>query len=306
MDSEPLVEVSENVKQMTAAELATYLQHKAQGGRNFEKGDRYETRFAVKKIAEKLTHYLTRSTSFKAVAQFEGSFVDDLVIEDSTAIEHFQLKNTQSQYWGSGKKGSLLFDFFHENVRLQSRGKPFKLSLVVSDETSAERLDLKRPIDLPAETKVAHYPDVNLFQLIKQNHLRSELAGLSRKVDARDDDLMYLARALMARWCDRDGECSAEDLLDNTVRRFMRSLHKGNPEDILVPEVKQILNGIPGFKYTVSRGFLQYHYKGTSQVLAFDVFDERFKTVQEWIRGTHPSTFPGNFEDMLMTWSEIA
>lgn len=54
---------------MTDAQLVEYLKNKNQGGRNFEKGDRYENRFAVTKIASAIRELLEDGTDAKIEAQ---------------------------------------------------------------------------------------------------------------------------------------------------------------------------------------------------------------------------------------------
>lgn len=227
-------------------------------------------------------------------------FVDDLVVQ-TARNDHFQLKNTSTLSWGNGNKGSLLFDFYYEGRALS--GKVHSLALVVSSQDRVRLLNDSRPDLLPENTKVTYFPDENLFGLLRGKHIDADLRQICKSRDAHLDELKYLANVLLARWCDRNGACRTSEFLDPQVRRFLRSDKQGAQGE-LRPAVRTILDAIPGFKYCVSRGFFEYEYKCTKQIFSFDVFDERFSTVQDWIEKENPREFPALFERMLMTWSE--
>jgi hypothetical protein len=293
------------IEELAKSEFDQYLANKNRGGRNFDKGQRFEKSFAVKVIAGRLNSLLKEGRDALLTAQCENRFVDDLVVEVAKeSIECFQLKNSPEVYWGNGSKGSLLFDFYYQAKQLID--VDHSLSLVVSCENRAGLLHESRPAELPERAAIIFFPDKEIVGLLKENHLGSDLQEICKFEDPRLDELSYLAKALLANWCDCKGNCKASDFVQGEVTKFLRGdrYGRGTPPALRVG-VCQILDAIPSFKYKVFRGFFSYSYKNTRQVFLFDVYDARFATVQNWIEKEAPREFPGQFEEMLVTWSEF-
>jgi hypothetical protein len=293
------------IDKLAKSEIDQYLANKSKGGKSFDKGQRFERSFAVKTIAVRLNCFLKNGKDSLLKAQCEDCFVDDLVVKvENDSIECFQLKNSPAVYWGNGSKGSLLFDFYYQAEQLA--GVDHCLSLVVSSENRARLLQESRPAELPETVAITYFPDKEIVGLLRENHLGNDLQEICKYENPKLDELSYVAKVLLAIWCDCKGRCRASDFVQSEVTKYLRGdRYRRCAAPGLRVRVREILDAIPGFQYKVFRGFFSYLYKNTRQVFLFDVYDTRFETVQNWIEKETPKEFPGEFEDMLVSWSEF-
>lgn len=292
--------MSDQVEQLTLEQREEYLRRKTSGGRNFGKGATFENRFAVLKLAQSLSIHLNTGEDYEFNAQCGGHFVDDLVVSKSAAaVECYQLKDAQSLAWGDGTQKTLLFDSYHEKKLMEKATMPFELSLVVSSDAVATKMRQTKP-DLIANTTVLHFPAEDLFSLIENNHISAELQNIGKWRNAKADQLTGLARCILGRWSDADGQLKTSQLVVGAVKEFLRCAQSDQAaREQLRPAVKRILDAIPQFDYTIERGFFHYDCFNTSQTLNFDCFSKRFDHLQDLIEAQKPENFD-DLEPMLM------
>jgi hypothetical protein len=285
------------------SELIQYLRNKRTGGRNFQKGSNYESKFALGKIAKLVGQYLSNGLDAKIESQKPDYFVDDLVVEyPDNSVEAFQLKNVQELSWGPGNKGDLSFDFYQQIVK--ASGTNTSLALVVSSEAVAAKLKMKKP-DALKDCVVEHFPEAP-FRVLVCGPLRESLSELAKSPKPPTDMLVQIGKLLQAEWWVKEGNAFVSELIPAAgLPKLLKS--ERNQEDIeaqLGFEVREILEAIPDFSFSLARGFFHCSYLQTEISLGFDCFHPKFEKFQKWILEHRPTEFEGDFEDMVTAGSD--
>lgn len=305
-DSQKTQTTDFTLDELSPQQQSEYLKNKREGGRNFEKGHTFENRFAVSKIAERISTFIEKNSDAEIKSQSPGFFVDDLVITNNQQDSFcWQCKNSNSVSWGNGKKGSIAFDFCHEDKK--PRIGNLELTLVVPTQSLAETLNQSKTY-LPSCTKVTHFPDKKLLELIQDGYIRDPLTAIAKSEQPDLALLNQIARLILATWSEQDGNAAASIIFDECNNLPVKLLRSKRPnseaEALLRPSVRSILTSIPNLEFKIERGYLHFFYLGTQQALAFDCFSEKFNTVQDWIEREKPTEFEGAFERILNTWSD--
>lgn len=286
------------------SERTAYLKRKHLGGQNFSKGHTFENKFATAKIAEALYQYLLHNKSSKFQSPCQNFFVDDLVrLDNDDTHECWQLKDSKSVYWGRGTKGTIAFDFGHQQTVSGERAKG--IALVVSDRTLADRLKATKPA-LLQKCSVRFFPTEKWEHLLRHDREVQEIfTAIARTSAPTTELLVQLATAISAFWINSEGDLRvAADIMQPLLKRLLRStLSDEEAQNYLRPRIKEILDAIPDFEYKIDRGYFHFSYLFTTQSLSFDCSSEKFQVVQDWIEKFSPQVFEGEFEDALNSWS---
>lgn len=285
-----------------------YLENKHTGGKNGQKGVRYEDLFCVYQLARLSHKVIDNNEEIYFYSQVKYAFVDDLIItfrlnSIEYARHHYQLKDYESSTISWNHEGKKLEMDFTKQYDLNSKigVKNTELTLVVSQEALKESLEKNIPIPIQVYTKVSHFFGYkNIYSLIKSDSI---FRGFILDLSAFDDDELYVddklesvALALYTVWCNKDESCnSAIEILKNAkkqkpnfIRCFPLELDK---EKEIEAEVMSILSKIEDFNCYFKKGFLHWNYFYESGVLLCSVETKYFKKFKDKITMIQPKKF---------------
>lgn len=275
----------------------TYLIRKNMGGSNSEKGQTYENCFAVYQIAQRAIAFIEQGKDIQLASQIRA-FVDDLILLDTQAPQaiHFQLKNSQTVFWGKGL-GTIADDFEKQHQLNQACSQPCELMLVVSNPTLGDRLLRSIPSQIQPFSRVIHFPYApTLLRIIQQEpQFRNALAYLSVYEEPTLDAIDAIATVLLGAWVSSDRtNITLSEVLTKAQQcqpSFIRSFSKEEPT--LDVEVITILNRIENFTYTLEKGFFSWKYQGGLEqgTLLYSCETESFRRFQDYIKRNVPTSF---------------
>jgi len=295
---------SENqISEQFGDDILKYLNRKHRGGTSNEKGNTYESFYAIYKIAILSPSVIEQQLEIKFYSQ-ALAFVDDLIIfyEFEDRLQHHQLKNSPSITWGTASQS--ISDDFHNQQRLnQSIDKLSEQVLVVSDPQLQQRLERSCPQHIRAFSRAEYFPyEENLMQVINAvPDFDAAIRYLCAFEDPEPDKIECVAKVLLGAWvADEKYNISIFDILkkaQDSSPSFIRSFD----DDLgLDPDVENILSNIAGLSYNLSKGFLHWQYgnnidKGT---LPYRIGHPNFDKFQERVKSFQPKTFEA-FEVLL-------
>lgn len=235
---------------MTDKEKA-YLEHKNTGGTNNEKGNRYESYYAVRTIVRLLNQYRGKLNVVAIQSQVPLSYLDDLLVIEPAVHTYHQIKNVRGLTWTTGKNGhTLKTDFIGQRNLCKERKEPFALRLVYSDITGSVK---KKPRGLNKYTTTEFFPASDLNALVVgipqfQTELRKLLyMGESLPLDR----LAILAKWILGVWCsDVSKRPVSLDYLDSEISKNMADYYS-NVSVTISPQCKNIFDSM-GVGYTPS------------------------------------------------------
>jgi hypothetical protein len=152
-------------------------------------------------------------------------------------------------------------------------GKRVFLFLVVSKAELAERMRLKIPSHLKDVTEVIYFPVVSriseLLQVQSVYHAASSIHAFSQPDHAQ---LLDVLKAYAWAWQEArigSGNRNLNNVytlamsLDSAGKIFILKRQRPVFEGKLWEKFRQILDGIDGLKWSISRGYFEYEYLGT-------------------------------------------
>lgn len=175
-----------------------YLRNKHKGGRNNNKGSRYESFYAVYCLAVLMDEYKSQRDMVLLTSQVPDAFVDDLLVIKPTSEKLYsQLKDVKGLTWKAKK---LEYDFRRQMELLQREGAYFHLYLVYSDRDS-KVLDI--PKSISSCTKAVFFPaHESLNQLLlSYSPFRDAISQIAvGGQGVKNDELFGIAGALLGAW----------------------------------------------------------------------------------------------------------
>lgn len=253
----------------------TYARNKARGGAAGQKGTRYEDHFAIFKVAEEAARVFNEGNGrFEAgsdISVFSQilCFVDDLVLRQGRkrSVAHYQAKNRLSTTWGKGPK-SLRSDFNRQLKLCTSLKVKCSLNLVVSSAAAFQNLSGNITPKLRHCAKVIFFPYENISGLLRTySPFRDAFVALNPRSSPTDSDLLSTATLLLGTWADTGNQVTIRQILKETGSRGARggapAVRPLNSRKRLAPRLKVVLDAIPGFDYSLEKGFMQWRYGQT-------------------------------------------
>ncbi|WP_019501299.1 hypothetical protein [Pseudanabaena sp. PCC 6802] len=284
-------------------EILDYLYRKNRGGVANQKGNTYENFFAICQIVLIAPRVIESGEEIYLASQVTA-FVDDLIVDlgADTSLQHFQLKNSPTVSWGTNtSKVRIAYDFRQQkylNTEVKCRNS--ELFLVVSSEDLQIRLADSMPSDLKNYSHVAFFPYLPTVDELLQAHdaFRQAIAYLTAFEQPTRDKIECVAKVLLGAWV-------ASDKTRITVLDILKSAQKCQPSFIrsflsddvisLDPEVVKVLEQIPGFYFSISRGFFHWEYIAvgwfTDGTFPHSCDSEAFQHFQDRIKQFSPSRF---------------
>ncbi|BAQ67110.1 hypothetical protein [Geminocystis sp. NIES-3709] len=292
----------ENIKDIFGETLYKYVLNKDRGGSSNRKGNCYENFFAIYKITEYSQPVLEENLEVIIKTQVQA-FVDDLVIKivnnNLEELQHYQLKNSSNISWGlDSDEKSICSDFKHQYI-LNQKIYPqhnCKVCLVISDLSQYKNLKSKIPNTIKKYSDVILFEyENNLIEIIKKNeNFKQFIYYLSAFDEPETDKIETLIQHLIGAWCAKENQnISIKDFLEKVQKKRSSFIRSFQTNLDIKKELKDILDNIPDFKYSIIRGFFQWEYfngidKGT---LTYDVTTSEFQKFESAILNTKPSTF---------------
>lgn len=286
----------EQIRELFGDEVLQYLTHKNRGGVSGEKGNTFENFFAVYQIALLSQDIIENPKEIQLFSQVLA-FVDDLIIDskNDTSLRHYQLKNSSSVAWGRGLK-SISDDFQKQYDLNQSVSRESEMNLVVSFQELKADLDASLPAAIKAYSQVLYFPFApSLVKVIeKENAFRKAIEYLCAFDNPAPDKIECVATVLLGAWVSSDkSSISVMELLkkaQESTPSFIRSFRQ---EWQLDPEVEKILTSIDDFTYNLTKGFLNWEFKGglSEGTLPYSFDTERFRRFEELIKRNKPTCF---------------
>ncbi len=273
-----------------------YLQNKNRGGTSGQKGTRYEDLFAVYQLATLGMAVLEGQQEIYLFSQVLA-FVDDLIIDcNTTALRHYQLKNSLSVSWTSNDH-QITRDFEQQHaLNQQAKNRDCQLYLVVADSALQATLQARTPQSIQAFSQVLHFsfsPDL-LKTIGQTSGFYEAIAYLSAFDQPDPDKIEYVAKTLMGAWItSNQSRISVIDLLTQAQQVspcYIRSFSQNYQLD---SEVIKIFDAIPDFTYNLAKGFLHWEYlKGLEQgTPPYSINSADFCRLQKRIKRQKPKTF---------------
>jgi hypothetical protein len=233
------------------------------GGQNNRRGNRYEDFFATYKLLESIPGHIDRNENIRLKEQV-GTPIDDLFVETANVDYYHQLKSGLQTTWGQ-KGGKLEQEFRAQHAECKTKNKKYKLVLVVRDEARRKLLAENIPKGLKSVTKVFVFPPLaRPSELVRQRRLlRRILSDISASTIYSESEHQIIVNGVYAAWIDHepdmDGFCCLRRLMTTIRQSYERCrihaewTHRPNTW----PAAEAILNQIPGFSWTVERGYFE-------------------------------------------------
>ncbi|EGQ9819102.1 hypothetical protein DUG83_24405 [Vibrio parahaemolyticus] len=248
------------------AEALNKLENMHRGGKNNEKGNRLEDRFAVFKIASLANMAATAEPELQLLKQEKG-FVDDVVITypNSKKKENFQAKDVQTITWSA----------FTENFEMQyaidieHHGYDSSwTNALLSNKKQYEKLSGKVPESIKTHTKCEYFPNDESLPslLISYPPLKESLEKLSKK----KGDLSYcetIFAQIMGQWSISDTGKVIE-ILDNAKKNARPNLFTSDKCLDFDQDALKILEEIAGLTYSLDHEELNISCNGCTLLMA--------------------------------------
>lgn len=281
---------------------AIYLDKKLLGGAINEKGNKYESYFTVHQIVTN-ANLFPNSTSTIFISSQENSFVDDLLVDNSSFRYLYQLKTSKKLSWSLARiMKTINFDFsIQRRIEIFYKRK-FELGLVVSYSTLEANLKKSLPKHLSSCTKIIYFPyhDSLPKQIINDSAFRLELEKLSGLTTPTTDKLESLAACILGFWSSTNKKKISLKSILSKVESLGYSFIKPRVIHKLSPATLTILDKIPDFKYIEANGYLTWKYKTTdSGTIQYQIGSAEFNRIESDIQINNPADF-SELEKLLL------
>jgi hypothetical protein len=287
---------SKQIKQLFGDDVLKYLTNKNRGGVSSEKGNTYENFFAVYQLAVLSREVIENNREVDVYSQILA-FVDDLIVDRKYdfPLQHYQLKNSQSETWGSELK-SIRDDFSKQYELNRSRSRESELYLVVSLQELKTKLEENLPTEISAYSQVIHFPyqsDI-VKVLAHQPTFRNAIKYLCAFENPEPDKIECVATVLLGAWVSSDKSgISVKDILEKAQKCQPSYIRSFSQQLQLDPTVENILNEIPNFSYNLTKGFLHWEYgNGLEQgTLPYSIDSKKFNRFEAIVKKNQPTSF---------------
>lgn len=232
-----------------------YLKRKHQGGESSQRGNLYESYFAVYQILLLMSQ---GKGDAKFFSQVEGAYVDDLLILlDGCSVYH-QIKDVKKLSWGNIEESkTLASDFFHQVDICTSKKVDFLLKLIVS--SGKERLDEKMPQELEAYSKVEEFPAYNNINRYIFNPLFYSIAAKAIDVGEKQHYVVStFVTMLFGKWC---GKMYEGKNVESIILDVKRALAGVGIDELTLNKIKEKLCQL-GFIFRLDSSILCWQYLG--------------------------------------------
>lgn len=287
---------SEQLREIFGNEVVEYLVNKNRGGNSGAKGNTYENFFAVYQLAL-LAQLVIESNKKVYLSSQLLAFVDDFIVDcqDETPLQHYQLKNSQSERWGKGLR-SISDDFKKQYDLNKSISRESQISLVVSSLKLKTKLESTIPLAIEGYSQVIHFLyEAELVKLIAiEPRFRQAIEYLCAFDNPAPDKVECVATVLLGAWVSSaKSQVSVIDILkkaQESSTSFIRSFSQGLQLD---SEVAEILGKIPDFQYNLIKGFLHWEFKDGLEegTLSYSLETNQFRQFQKLIKKNNPTCF---------------
>ncbi len=286
----------DRVRGIFGDEAAEYLVNKNRGGNSGAKGNTYENFFAVYQLAL-LSQLVIESNKGIQLSSQTLAFVDDLIVDcrDETPLQHYQLKNSQTERWGKGLK-SISDDFKKQYDLNKSISRESQIGLVVSSPQLKTKLKSNIPSAIKEYSQVIHFPyHAQLVRLIaKEPKFRQAIEYLCAFDNPAPDKIECVATVLLGAWVSSDkSQVSVMEILKKAQESTPSFIRSFSQELQLDSEINEILCKIPDFKYNLTKGFLHWEFKDGLEegTLSYSLETDRFRQFRKLVKKNNPTCF---------------
>lgn len=249
-----------------------YLKNKHKGGRNNQKGNQYESFYAVHNIVTLLNQYAAQLDDVALQAQLELCFVDDLLIYYPHQNVYHQIKDVKALTWNTGTSQPVSYDFKKQVSLCKSRKENFHLKLVFSNiDCNLEN----KPCGVKKYTTVEYFPAYETLNAMVFNDtvFCSQLAALLHSgYQSPIDKLSDFANIILGFW---DSGINSHPVTLHKIEDYLKrnvADYISNPSIVLPTECKSIFDEIPSTRYFLQGNTLCFEYNG--HIISFMWSDE--------------------------------
>lgn len=275
------------------------LNNMHQGGKNNEKGNRLEDRFAVFKIVS-LAPLVDGDEPDLCLLKQEKGFVDDVVISypKSQKKENYQAKDVKEIAW------SAFTDNFQMQYTVDTEFHKYNESwtnALLAEYSQYEKLSKKIPDDIKEHTECVYFPNDESFPSLLINHvpLKEGLARLSKKKGDLSHYEVIFAQILGQWGVNESGLVS--DILKKTKENAHPDLFLSDKVLDFNLESLNILAKIPDLSYSLDNDELRIIYNGANLLLASPE-KNNVELCENLIKEQQPKTV----EEMIEIWKSLS
>lgn len=280
--------------------VVSRMTNRNRGGKNGYKGSRYENLFGAHRAARLISKWI--DTGEDALLEWQSDeIVDDLVVrrDSQLSFKAYQLKNSPRVSWTGGDP-SIEDDFKdQQRIAVASGYTDIRVRLVCSDSQTASGLSKAVPPSIAGCARALHFPyDTSAHRLLDgSDWLKKDFAAVSRYAAATAVEASYVAVVLAGALAELYPKAWISEIYSQarTMRpELLRSTRtEADALAQLDPQFRDLLNNLPGFNYSVVRGFLHWTASNGAMkgVLSIDCFNPKFNSFQSNIIKQNPKVF---------------
>lgn len=280
-----------------------YVANKHQGGKNGNKGIRYEDYFIGTKIVEAAVRLVDDWNAENPHIQGQYfCFVDDVRIQTKTKTSYYQIKNALNVSWDSLK------DDFKKQYELSTKlTEPDPITnIIVSCDNLADKLKKSIPEGIKKHSFVYYFPwhgSVNKL-VLEDKCIQGELSKLAYIEQPTLDILIGVFHALIAGFNNYPCGASVKEILQDVRKMYPCQLRLfpstlDFKKEQLKPQFQSTLDRIQGLTYSIERGGFHWFGFGMSGFFGTDHKSKsQFEKLQNQIIEKEPKEFD-EFEKIL-------
>lgn len=287
------------VEKKFGADKLEKLNNMHQGGKNNEKGNRLEDRFAVFKIISLAPSAITDEPNVRLLKQDKG-FVDDIVIiyPDSNKKENYQAKDVQNIAW------SAFIDNFKMQYSIDIEHLKYDESwtnALFAQKTQHDKLSKKIPEDIKNHTQCVYFPNDESLPALILNHepLKIGLAKLSKK---KNDISHYetIFAQILGQWGISETG-SVADILEKSKENARPNLFAIDKVLDFDTNALVFLDEIKNLTYSLDNDELNISYNGMNLLLSSYKLDN-VKECEFLLKETQPKTML----ELINIWKSLS
>ena len=231
-----------------------YLKHKHVGGKNNDKGNKYESFYATYRIALLISAKFDKLETVNLSAHVPNAFVDDYLEEVESFKQYHQLKDVKNLSW---KYEKVKYDFTKQIEISNENNELFGLKLVNSNEKLIEI-----PEDISEYTSVEYFPAYHelTHSYLEYPEFKKAIENIAIEGRKNDDELIAIATTILGVWHSIETPKSLKEIVELIKKTNRYDSLRIYPSLELSNACKEILNNLK-VEFYINGEILYWSYK---------------------------------------------